>query len=158
MGSDRQHQRFDYQKFDIMCVCLCAVLPFILDVRLVGAPDGVTQEGSHTGFLHLPSAVLAIILIARRIQPSLSLVDREVVFLCIHEIIVLFLLGMIGGKISVRVTAPGFDLTSQRQKVSRLPTEPPGLDLHFQNTHSPPDTCPSLFFLQRERDAQRSGD
>ena len=24
------------------------------------------------------------------------------------------------------MTAPGFELTSQRQKVSRLPTEPPG--------------------------------
>ena len=30
------------------------------------------------------------------------------------------------GKILVRVTAPGFDLTSQRQRVSRLQTEPPG--------------------------------
>ena len=30
------------------------------------------------------------------------------------------------GKIPVRVTAPGFELTFQRQKVSRLPTEPPG--------------------------------
>ena len=29
-------------------------------------------------------------------------------------------------KMSVRVTAPRFELTSQRQKVSRLPTEPPG--------------------------------
>ena len=29
-------------------------------------------------------------------------------------------------KIPLRVTAPRFELTSQRQKVSRLPTEPPG--------------------------------
>ena len=41
------------------------------------APAGVTQEG-HTGFLRLPSEVLALIFIARRIQPSFSLVDREV--------------------------------------------------------------------------------
>ena len=43
------------------------------------APAGVTQEGL-TRFLHLPSAVLASIFIASRIQPSLSLVDREVEF------------------------------------------------------------------------------
>ena len=45
------------------------------------APAGVTQEEGHTGFLiHLPSAVLALIFLARRIQPFLSLVDREVEF------------------------------------------------------------------------------
>ena len=45
------------------------------------APAGVTQEEGHTGFLQLRSAVLALFFfIARRIQPSLSLVDREVVF------------------------------------------------------------------------------
>ena len=60
--------------------CLKVVLPFILDVRLVDAPAGVTQEEVHTGFLHLPSEVLASIFIARRIQPSLSLVDREAAF------------------------------------------------------------------------------
>ena len=65
--------------------------------------------------------------IVRRIQPSLSLVDHAVEF-CVPttDMIVLHLLGMMWGKIPVRVTAPGFELTSQRQKVSRLPTEPPG--------------------------------
>ena len=63
-----------------MCVCVCVVIPFILDVRLVNAPAEVTQEEGHTGFLHLPSAVLALIFIARRIQPPLSLVDCEVEF------------------------------------------------------------------------------
>ena len=44
-------------------------------------PAGVTQEEGHTGFLiHLPSAVLALIFLARRIQPFLSLVDSEVEF------------------------------------------------------------------------------
>ena len=42
------------------------------------APAGVTQEEGHTGLLHLPSAVLALISIARRIQPSFSLVNRQV--------------------------------------------------------------------------------
>ena len=50
-----------------------------MDVRVVDEPDGVTQEEGHTGFLtHLPSAVLALIFIARRIRPFLSLSDREV--------------------------------------------------------------------------------
>ena len=56
------------------------VLPFILDVRLVDAPAGVTQEEDHTAFLNLPYPVLALIFIARRIQQSLSLVDREAEF------------------------------------------------------------------------------
>ena len=43
-------------------------------------PAGVTQEEGHTGFLHLPYAILASILLARRIQPVLSLIDREVEF------------------------------------------------------------------------------
>ena len=39
-------------------------------------PAGVTQEESQTGFpIHLPSAVLALIFLARRILPFLSLVD-----------------------------------------------------------------------------------
>ena len=63
-----------------MYVFVCVVVPFILDVRLVDTPAGITQEESRTGFLQLPSAVLALIFIARRIQPYISLVDREVEF------------------------------------------------------------------------------
>ena len=58
----------------LKCVCVCVVMPFIMDVRLVDAPAGVTQEEGHTGFLNLPLRC------ARRIQPFLSLVDREVEF------------------------------------------------------------------------------
>ena len=44
-------------------------------------PAGVTQEEGNTGFsIHLLSAVLALIFLARRIQPFFSLVDREVEF------------------------------------------------------------------------------
>ena len=72
---------------------------------------GVTQDFSSTLLLwRLP------MFFARSIQLFLSLVDFEVEFLFINEIFVLHLL----------LTAPGFELTSQRQKVSRLPTEPPG--------------------------------
>ena len=63
-----------------VCVCVCVVISFILDVRCVDVPAGVTQEEGHTGFLHLPSAALALIFLARRIQAFLSLVDREVEF------------------------------------------------------------------------------
>ena len=56
------------------------VISFILDVGLVGVPAGVTQEEGHTGFLHLPSAMLTLFFLAIRIQPFLSLVDREVEF------------------------------------------------------------------------------
>ena len=41
-------------------------------------PAGVTQEEGHTGFLiHLLSAVRALIFLARRIQPFLSVVDHR---------------------------------------------------------------------------------
>ena len=44
-------------------------------------PAGATQEEGNTGFsIHLLSAVLALIFLASRIQPLLSLVDREVEF------------------------------------------------------------------------------
>ena len=58
------------------CMFVCVVIPFILDVRRVDVQARVTQEEGHTGFLSLPSAVLALIFITRRIQRSLSLVDR----------------------------------------------------------------------------------
>ena len=64
----------------LLLQCVCVAIPLILDVRLVDVPAGVTQEEGNTGFLHLPSAVLALIFIARRIQPPLSLVDPNVEF------------------------------------------------------------------------------
>ena len=58
-------------------------------------PAGVTQEESHTGFLiHLLSAVRALIFLARRIRPFLSLVDREVEFCVLAILIVLHPLGI----------------------------------------------------------------
>ena len=67
-------------KFSPPTVCLLCFLPIhsgtssSLDVTA-----GVPQEEGHTGVLiHLLSAVRALILFARRIQPFFSLVDREV--------------------------------------------------------------------------------
>ena len=54
---------------------VCVFFPFILDIKFVG------RTSCHTGFfIHLLSAVRALIFLARRIQPFLSLVDREVEF------------------------------------------------------------------------------
>ena len=64
-----------------MCVlCVCVVITFILDVRLVDVPAWVTKEEGHTGFFYLPPAALALIFLARKIQSFLSLVDRVVEF------------------------------------------------------------------------------
>ena len=63
-----------------VCVCVFSSHPFWTSSSL-DVPAGVTQEEGHTGFLiYLPSAVRALIFVARRIQPFLSLVDREVEF------------------------------------------------------------------------------
>ena len=65
-----------------MCVCVFFFFPFILDIKFVGRTSrGHTREEGHTGFLiHLLSAVRALVFLARRIQPFLSLVDSEVEF------------------------------------------------------------------------------
>ena len=55
-------------------------MPFVLDVSFVDIPAGVIRD-----FLHLPSAVLAFIFFGRRIQPFLSLVDREVEFCALNN-------------------------------------------------------------------------
>ena len=61
-------------------MCVFSSHPFWTSSSL-DVPAGVTQEEGHTGFLiHLPSAVRALIFVARRIQPFLSLVDCEVEF------------------------------------------------------------------------------
>ena len=78
-------------------------------------PAGVTQqEEGHTGFLiHLPSAVLALTFFARRIQPFLSLVDREVEFCVLTDqsfsTTCWALFFLVCGK---KKQLPGFELTS----------------------------------------------
>ena len=86
-----------------------------MDVRLVEVPAGVRQEGT-TGFLHLPSAELALIFLARRIQPFLSLVDREVELSCTNDLIVLDLMGIF---YFVRKNPSSCDCTEAR---THLPT------------------------------------
>ena len=66
----------------ILCVCVCVFILFILRGHTGERSHRrkVTQEKGHTGFLLLPSVVLALIFLAGRIQPFLSLVDRKVEF------------------------------------------------------------------------------
>ena len=68
-----------------LCLSLSLVCVFSSHLfwtsSILDVPAGVTQEESHTGFIiHLTSAVRALLFLARRIQPFLSLVDREVEF------------------------------------------------------------------------------
>ena len=80
-------------------------------------PAGVTQEEGHTGFLiHLLSAVHALFFLARRIQPFLSLVDREVEVCVLTILIVLHPLG-----IFIFV----FELLSEKNPVCRDRTHVP---------------------------------
>ena len=116
-------------------VCVCVVVPSILSAGfyLWGASAGVTQEeGQHTGdfyFLFVlgspPSFCGACLsfFIARRVQHSLSLVDREVDF-CVPTTKSLSTVGCCARK-NPRLLR---DLNPRpnRQKVTRLPTEPPG--------------------------------
>ena len=70
-------------KFGLPGVCLCVRCHPIYSGRQT---CGRTSRG-HTGFLHFPSALLALIFIARMIQPFLSLVHREVEFCVLRAIL-----------------------------------------------------------------------
>ena len=75
-----------YSTYDDCVVC---VFPshLIWTSSALDVPARVTQEEGRTGFLiHLPSAVRALMFLARRIQPCLSLVDREEVKLYVLTI------------------------------------------------------------------------
>ena len=78
-GSHRRKVTQDLSStFFLRCVCVFSSHSFWTSMDV---PAGVTQEEGRTGFLiHLLSAVRALIFLARRIQPFLSLVDREVEF------------------------------------------------------------------------------
>ena len=79
----------------IMCVCFVFSSHSFWTSSSLDVPAGVTQEEGHTGFLiHLLSAVRTLIFLARGIQPFLSLVGREVEFLCTNDLIILHPLGI----------------------------------------------------------------
>ena len=91
------------------------------------------QEKSHTGFFHLPSAVLPLIFLARRIRSSLSLVEREVEFCVQYPRINRspLVVGHAFFFFFVRKNPSSCDCTEIRTHVLTssevsLPTEPPG--------------------------------
>ena len=86
-------------------------------------PAGVTQEEGNTGFsIHLLSAVLALIFLARRIQPFLSLVDREVEFCVLTIFNRSTPVGHFYLFFSVRkIPFAGIELTSQRVRGYMVP-------------------------------------
>ena len=93
-------------------------------------PAGVTQEEGHTGFfIHLLSAVRAFIFLARRIQPFLFLVDREVEFcvLMIQSFSTRWAFLFLFFSFLVRkIPFAGIELTSQRVRGLRGTSELPG--------------------------------
>ena len=68
--------------YQYICVCcVCVFSPSFWTSSSLDVPAGVTQKEGHTGFfIHLLFAACALIFLARRIQPFLSLVDLEVEF------------------------------------------------------------------------------
>ena len=102
----------------VTTVCVCVVFPCTLAVKFVDAPGEVEHEEDHTGFLHFHSAVLALIFLAWRIPPFLSLVNREIEFcvltndlivlhwLDIFVFVAILLIYFLRGKIPARVTTP----------------------------------------------------
>ena len=111
-------QSYVYFSRSVVCVCVAFSSHSFWTSRSLDVPAGATQEEGHTGFLiHLLSAVLALISLARRIQPSLSLVDREVEF-CVLTILSfstrLGIFSLVLDFLVRKIQFAGIELTSQR--------------------------------------------
>ena len=65
-----------------VCVCVCVFSSHLFwTSSSLDVPAGVAQEEGHTGFIiRFPSAVNFFIFLARKIQPFVFVVDREVEF------------------------------------------------------------------------------
>ena len=113
------------------CVCVFSSHSFWTSSWL-DVPAGVTQAEGHTEFfIHLLSAVRALIFLARRIQPFLSRVDRKVGICVLTTLIVLHSLGIsisVFLFLSEKIPFAGVELTSQRVRglrgTSELPERP----------------------------------
>ena len=75
----------------ILCVCVsvCGIILFILDVRSVDALAGVNQGERRRSYPRLPFAVLASTFIARKIQQVSFFRRPQGRILCTHKLIVL---------------------------------------------------------------------
>ena len=97
-------------------------------------PAGVTQEEGHTGILsHLLSAVHALIFLAKRIQPFLSLVDHEVEFcvLTISSFSTRWAFFFFFFFLVRKIPFAGIELTSQRVRGLRGTSELPGRPVQY---------------------------
>ena len=122
---------------------MCFFFPFYLfwTSSSLDVPAGVTQEEGHTGSHRIfhpsfPSAVHAFIFLARRIQPFLSLVDREVEFFCFNRSP---LVGHFFFFFLVRKNSSYRDSNSRpnvSEGYTRLPTELPGAGVCEEPTPS----------------------
>ena len=68
-----------HHRISLECVCVCVCCLLSSHLFWTSGLWACTSR-SHTRFLHFLPAVLALIFLAKRIQPFLSLVDREVEF------------------------------------------------------------------------------
>ena len=115
------------------CLCVFSSHLFWTSGLWTYQPGSHRQEEGHTGFLLylLSFCGACFVFLAKRIQPFLSLVDREVEFCVLNDLIVLHLLGIyfillfyfLARKNSSRITGIRTQVPTC-QKVSRLPTEP----------------------------------
>ena len=137
----------------MLCVCVCVFSSHSFwTSSSLDVPAGVTQEEGHTGFfIHLLSAVRALIFLARRIQPFLSLIDREVGFwiLCTNDLIV------------CRLALNAMQNTRQKQKHFECVCVffPSILDIKFvgrtrsHRIFNPPSFCGACLDFSREKDS-----
>ena len=90
-----EHKHCSVLLLYILCI-LCVSFPSILDIKFVGRTSRGHTGGRSHRISHPPSFCGACLhFLARRIQPFLSLVYREVEFLCItNDLIVLHSLGI----------------------------------------------------------------
>ena len=74
---------------------MCVFFPFILDIKFVGRTSRGHTGGRSHRILHPPSFCGACLNFSREKDSAfLSLVDREVEFLCTNDLIVLHPLGI----------------------------------------------------------------
>ena len=111
---------------------MCVFFPFILDIKFVGRTSRGHTGGRSHRISHPPSFCGACLNFSREKDSAfLSLVNREVDFLCTNDLIVLHPLGIFifvfyGSFLVRKIPFAGIELTSQRVRGLRGTSELPG--------------------------------
>ena len=112
---------------------VCVFFPFILDIKFVGRTSRGHTGGRSHRISHSPSfCVRALIFLARRIQPFLSLVDREVEYSIVYlrfnrsPPVGHFYFWLFFSFLVRKIPFAGNELTSQRVRGLRGTSELPG--------------------------------